>query len=49
MGWLTDPVKLALLKSHDAEWNGYVAGKENMPIPQIEIDTNPNAVQNPGY
>jgi hypothetical protein len=48
-GWLNDPVKLAMLKAHDAEWNGYVAGKEYMPLPQIEMDTNPNAVQNPSY
>ena len=48
-GWLNDPVKLAMLKVHDAEWNGYVAGKEYMPLPQIEMDTNPNAVQNPSY
>ena len=48
-GWINDPAKLAILKEHDAEWNGYIAGKENMPIPQIEINTNPNAVQNPGY
>ena len=48
-GWLTDPAKLAMLKAHDAEWNGYIAGKEHMPIPQIEMDTNPNAIQNPSY
>ena len=48
-GWLSDPTKLALLKSHDAEWNGYLPGKEYMPIPQIEMNTNPNAVQNPSY
>jgi hypothetical protein len=38
-----------MLKAHDAEWNGYVAGKEYMPLPQIEMDTNPNAIQNPSY
>jgi starch-binding outer membrane protein, SusD/RagB family len=48
-GWTKDAAKLALLKAHDAEWNGYIAGKEHMPIPQIEMDTNPNAVQNPSY
>ncbi|MDP4208560.1 MAG: RagB/SusD family nutrient uptake outer membrane protein [Bacteroidota bacterium] len=48
-GWITDASKLAMLKSHDAEWNAYVPGKEYMPIPQIEMDTNPNAVQNPTY
>jgi hypothetical protein len=48
-GWLTDANKLAMLKEHDAEWNGYISGKEFMPIPQIEINTNSNAVQNPSY
>ncbi|PIB30415.1 hypothetical protein BFP77_04580 [Maribacter sp. 4U21] len=27
----------------------YVPGREYYPIPQIEVDTNPNMVQNPGY
>ena len=48
-GWLNDNAKKEMLKLHDAEWNGYVTGKEHMPIPQIEMDTNPNAVQNPSY
>jgi SusD family. len=48
-GWLKDATKLSLLKSHDVEWNGYTTGKEYMPIPQIEIDNNTNAVQNPTY
>ncbi|MDP4187241.1 MAG: RagB/SusD family nutrient uptake outer membrane protein [Bacteroidota bacterium] len=49
-GWLNDPAKLTMLKAHDAEWNGYVPGKEYMPIPQAyEMDLNPNAVQNPTY
>lgn len=48
-GWTKDAAKLAILKAHDLEWNGYTAGKEYMPIPQIEMDNNPNAVQNPSY
>jgi len=48
-GWLKDDSKLNMLKAHDAEWNGYIAGKEYMPIPNIEMQTNPNAVQNPSY
>lgn len=48
-GWNKDATKLALLKTHDAEWNGYIPGKEYMPIPNIEIQTNPKAVQNPSY
>ena len=27
----------------------YVQGREYFPIPQVEVDTNPNIVQNPGY
>jgi hypothetical protein len=27
----------------------YVPGREYFPIPQLEISTNPNMVQNPGY
>jgi len=27
----------------------YVTGREYFPIPQIEVDTNPNIKQNPGY
>jgi starch-binding outer membrane protein, SusD/RagB family len=48
-GWINDPTKLAMLKTHDAEWNGFVPGKEYMPIPQIEMDTNPGTIQNPTY
>jgi starch-binding outer membrane protein, SusD/RagB family len=48
-GWLTDASKLTMLKAHDAEWNGYVPGREYMPIPQIEMDRNPGTVQNPSY
>lgn len=48
-GWNKDASRLVTLKAHDAEWNGYIAGKEYMPIPNIEIQTNPNAVQNPSY
>lgn len=48
-GWLSDSNKLAMLRSHDAEWNGYAPGKEYMPIPQIEMDTNPGTIQNPSY
>jgi hypothetical protein len=48
-GWLNDPVKLAELKSHDPEFNSYVPGREYFSIPQLEIETNPNLRQNPGY
>jgi len=48
-GWLTNPTKLALLKSRDPEFTSYVAGREYFPIPQNEIDNNPGFVQNPTY
>ncbi|HWK04938.1 MAG TPA: RagB/SusD family nutrient uptake outer membrane protein [Puia sp.] len=48
-GWLSDPVKLAWLKTRDAEFNSYIPGKELYPIPQSEIDNNPGIKQNPTY
>ena len=48
-GWLSDPTKLAMLKSHDTDFNNYVSGREHFSIPQAEIETNPNLLQNPGY
>ena len=48
-GWLKDPVKLAWLKSRDAEFTGYQAGREYFPIPQNEIDNNPGFKQNATY
>lgn len=48
-GWLQDPAKLAWLKSRDAEFNTYTAGREYFPIPQLEMDNNPGTVQNDSY
>ena len=48
-GWLQNPTKLAELQAHDAEFNSYVPGREYFSIPQLEIETNPNLRQNPGY
>ncbi len=49
-GWLQDPAKLAMLKSHDSEFNTYVNGREFFCIPQAQLDLNPNLIQNsPGY
>jgi hypothetical protein len=48
-GWLTDATKMTWLKSRDAEFNSYIAGKELLPIPQTEIDNNPGVKQNPSY
>jgi len=48
-GWLQDATKLAWLKSRDAEFNSYTAGREYFPIPQLEMDNNPGTVQNESY
>lgn len=45
-GWLADTNKLNELKSHDFEFNTFTAGKEYMPIPQSELDKNPNLAGN---
>jgi hypothetical protein len=38
------------LKSNDGDFNNFVANKsEYLPIPQYEIDLNPNLKQNPGW
>jgi starch-binding outer membrane protein, SusD/RagB family len=38
------------LVSNDAEFNFFTNGKsELLPIPQAEIDLNPNVKQNPGW
>jgi starch-binding outer membrane protein, SusD/RagB family len=46
-GWFSDPVKLALLKTHDADFNTYTPGNEWLPIPQTELDVNKNLLPNP--
>jgi hypothetical protein len=48
-GWLQDPTKLAFLKSRDPEFNTYTAGREYLPIPLNDIETNPNLKQNTSY
>lgn len=48
-GWLEDPARLAELQQHDPEFNSYVPGREYFSIPQAEIETNPNLLQNSGY
>ncbi|HEY8658208.1 MAG TPA: RagB/SusD family nutrient uptake outer membrane protein [Hanamia sp.] len=48
-GWLSNPTKLALLKSNDPEFNTYLPGREYYPIPQTEIDNNPGYSQNASY
>ena len=44
-GWLNDSAKLTWLKSRDAEYDNYKAGREFFPIPQLEMDNNPGTIQ----
>lgn len=46
-GWLYDPIKLAELKTHDSDFDTWRAGHEYLPIPQDDLDTNPNLSTNP--
>lgn len=46
-GWLYDPAKLAILKSHDVDFNTWAPGNEYLPIPQQELDVNKNLLPNP--
>jgi hypothetical protein len=49
-GYFDDAAKLALLKARDPEFNNFVMGRNKyMPIPQSEIDINPNLIQNEGW
>ncbi len=48
-GWLDDPEKLDRLAQNDPAFESYRDGREYLPIPQSELDTNPAAEQNPGY
>ncbi|KGO86235.1 SusD/RagB family protein [Flavobacterium rivuli WB 3.3-2 = DSM 21788] len=45
-GWLYNAEKLTLLKSHDSDFETWTPGKEYLPIPQAELDVNPNALPN---
>ena len=46
-GYFDDATKLAVLKARDPEFNNFVLGRNKyMPIPQSEIDINPNLKQN---
>ncbi len=45
-GWLSDATKLAAVRSHDSEFNTWVVGHEYLPVPQLELDDNPNLTGN---
>jgi tetratricopeptide (TPR) repeat protein len=46
-GWFSDPAKLAILKSHDTDFNSYAPGNEWLPIPNRELELNKNLKPNP--
>lgn len=48
-GWLQDATKLAWLKARDTEFSSYASGREYLPIPLTEVQTNTSLVQNSGY
>jgi len=45
-GWFYDAGKLAELRQHDVDFNLWIPGKEYFPIPQSELDVNPNLLPN---
>jgi hypothetical protein len=49
-GYFDDPAKVNELKTRDAEFNNFQVGKNKyLPIPQSEIDIDPNLAQNNGF
>ena len=49
-GYYDDAAKLAILKARDPEFlNFQIPRNKYMPIPQSEIDINPNLIQNTGW
>ena len=45
-GWFYDSQKLEELISHDSEFSTWTTGREYLPIPQNELDVNPNLSKN---
>jgi hypothetical protein len=49
-GYFDDATKIAELRARDPEFNNFQLNKHKfLPIPQSEIDINPNLRQNPGW
>jgi hypothetical protein len=47
---LDDQTTIDSLKVRDPDFNNFIIGKsDRMPIPQSDVDNNPNLKQNPGY
>lgn len=48
--WGLDQAAVNELKTRDADFNNFIIGKsQRMPLPQSEVDNNPNLSQNPNY
>ncbi|HYH81850.1 MAG TPA: RagB/SusD family nutrient uptake outer membrane protein [Longimicrobium sp.] len=47
--WLTDPAKIAILKTRDPDFNFFAPHRALLPIPSTETNLNPNVTQNPGW
>ncbi|WP_031425216.1 RagB/SusD family nutrient uptake outer membrane protein [Flavimarina sp. Hel_I_48] len=45
-GWLSDPEKLERLRANDPEFISFSPGREYLPIPQRDLDINPNLEPN---
>ncbi|HEY0016376.1 MAG TPA: RagB/SusD family nutrient uptake outer membrane protein [Longimicrobium sp.] len=48
-GWLTDPARIAILRTHDPDFNVFEPHRAVLPIPTTEILLNPNVSQNEGW
>ncbi|HEX5870047.1 MAG TPA: RagB/SusD family nutrient uptake outer membrane protein [Longimicrobium sp.] len=48
-GWLTDPARINILKTHDPDFNVFEPHRALLPIPSTETNLNPNVDQNPGW
>ncbi|HEX2207954.1 MAG TPA: RagB/SusD family nutrient uptake outer membrane protein [Longimicrobium sp.] len=48
-GWLTDPARINILKTHDPDFNVFEPHRNLLPIPTTEDLLNPNVDQNPGW
>jgi len=46
-GWFDDPNKVEMLRQRDPEFNSWSPGDQYLPIPQRELDVNPNLEPNP--
>ena len=45
-GWLDNPSKLSELQANDSDFDLYASNRQYQPLPQTELDRNPNLVGN---